>query len=524
MIRYYLLLLLTVTTTAQGADWYVSTVTKEGANGTIENPWKIEQAFGSDLVYPAQQYDKTKPPQTIKEGDTIYLRGGVYQTVLDCQLSGVTICSYPGEWAKIDLGYGEPGKVNGGRRLYLWGNNTTLRNLEVFCSNGKRLTSQTGPWPSEIDLGGVVSYANGIRYIGCVFHNLEGIMLSKNGGEIADCIISSCGWMGGDNAHGHGAYIQNRSTKLESETDPNKPKLITTSISFANFGYGFHSYATNGDIASLNGITYDHLIAFENGGAAGIPFGHFPNLFQGGQTTVSNCSIQNCLTYQKARDGVTRIGYPWGPSSSNVTVRNNYLADGRFAIEKPINGLTMAENTIIGKLELASGVSIPPGGATVKPSATGLNYFFFPRKYDAKHHLVVYNWDKKPSVDLTLDIPQNTKYSIYSVTNLNNPWLTGVYKDTLSLPMAVRPIERPIGYSAKGPVVLSEEFGVFILETNGVYTEPTDPVTPEEPTDPEVPPTTGEPTIIEYKPVLLFLGTDGKLYYEVGGVKRLLFN
>ena len=79
--------------TSLGANWYISpNVAPGNGTGTEVDPWSINVLAMSP------------PSPSIKAGDTIYLRSGIYaHPKLQIRTSNVTISSAPGEWAKIDL-------------------------------------------------------------------------------------------------------------------------------------------------------------------------------------------------------------------------------------------------------------------------------------------------------------------------------------------------------------------------------------------------------------------------------------
>src|ERR1700687_4824314 len=96
VIRYSLVLLalLTSLVSVRASDFYVSPTSSAGGNGSIGNPWDLLTAFGQ--------------PASVKPGDTIWLRGGIYipenptWPALECYLRGtpaapIIVRQYPGE-------------------------------------------------------------------------------------------------------------------------------------------------------------------------------------------------------------------------------------------------------------------------------------------------------------------------------------------------------------------------------------------------------------------------------------------
>src|SRR4029077_12199358 len=93
-----------VTQPASGTTYYVSTSGSDSNSGTLSKPWKTIQ-HAADSVHP---------------GDTVYVRGGVYNKLVSIKVSGsasagfITFSSYPGELAIVD---GTSLKIPGGQ----WG-------------------------------------------------------------------------------------------------------------------------------------------------------------------------------------------------------------------------------------------------------------------------------------------------------------------------------------------------------------------------------------------------------------------
>jgi hypothetical protein len=78
------------------AQWYAAPNAVLNGNGSSTNPWPLQLAF--------------KQTTKIRPGDTLYLRGGIYQgsgffsTLSGASNSYVTVRSYPGEWAVLEDG------------------------------------------------------------------------------------------------------------------------------------------------------------------------------------------------------------------------------------------------------------------------------------------------------------------------------------------------------------------------------------------------------------------------------------
>lgn len=457
------------------ADWFVGPNPSLVADGTPDRPWSLDYAIGNIPNQPATRNEPDRVPSVIKEGDTINLLSGLYSGAFDCHPRGVTIQSAPGHWAKLDLG-GIPIDGNGGRRFFVWGSGATIQNMEFFCSNGARRTDQVGSWPTDVTRAGLTTYADDINFIGLLCHNLGGVLSSKSGGSVVDCIFHSCGWLGKDlegkdNPHGHGLYVQNFGFN-------GKKKLIRGNISFSNFGYGIHCYGTDATQTGLRNITVEENICFDNGGAAGWPFSHFPNLLLGGQVPVEDCNVSENITFQSARDGVTRFGYPWGPQNKNITIADNIFADGRFCFEKDIKNMVAFNNTIFGTIENNGKVSWNSSLNQVSQSlpAVDKSLVVIRQLVNGTYVVVTVGGNVFPK----LSFSEGQQYTVIPVCEVS----TVTNKPTYIWPEVPPPKEvslpRPIGYSLRSKAPLSNAFGCWLVTPVGSPVPP-DPTTPEEP-------------------------------------------
>lgn len=258
--------LVCLTSVGYATNFYVSSSASTSGDGSISNPWRLQQALSNTTI--------------VKAGDTIFLRGGTYKGRYRSSLTGVagnqiTVQSYPGEQAKID-GYlllpllnqvqatdtlfqvsdvsgitlGSVLRV-GNEDVYVksmsgnsltvvrgWagttpasyaagatiglssnifdvaGGYTTYRNFEITSSDPVRTTSISGSAPSDIIRGaGIIVNASGIKLINLSVHDAaDGMFLGENAIdlEVYGCIVYNNGWEGPDRGHGHGLYIQNR--------------------------------------------------------------------------------------------------------------------------------------------------------------------------------------------------------------------------------------------------------------------------------------------------------------------------
>jgi hypothetical protein len=126
-----------VTQPGSGTTYYVSTSGRDSNPGTFSKPWRTIQ-HAADSVHP---------------GDTVYVRGGVYNKLVSIKVSGsasagfITFSSYPGEVAIVD---GAGLKIPGGQwglfsiesQSYIVINGFEIRNYRT----NKRADTPLGVW------------------------------------------------------------------------------------------------------------------------------------------------------------------------------------------------------------------------------------------------------------------------------------------------------------------------------------------------------------------------------------------
>ncbi len=96
-VRLGLLLLLLSASTIFGDDFYVSPTAAANGNGSFNSPWKLQTALDH--------------PSAVQPGDTIWLRGGIYNAppytshLVGTSANPIIVRQYPGERARIDGNY-----------------------------------------------------------------------------------------------------------------------------------------------------------------------------------------------------------------------------------------------------------------------------------------------------------------------------------------------------------------------------------------------------------------------------------
>ena len=172
-----------VTQPASGKTYYVATNGDDHNPGTLKQPWQHIH-YAASVVQP---------------GDTVYVRGGVYNELVHIQTSGnssagfITFSSYPGETAILD---GTHKKVPQGQ----WGL-FTLQNpksVNYVVINGFELRNYTTRKLSEVPIGIYIFGAGtNLQIVNNHIHNIE---------TLAHATPKECNNGGGSNALGLAVY------------------------------------------------------------------------------------------------------------------------------------------------------------------------------------------------------------------------------------------------------------------------------------------------------------------------------
>ena len=183
-----------------------------GTTGAIDDPYSITAAFTAGAVSP---------------GETLWLRGGTYywptrastETGFSVSLkgtsqAGITVRSYPGEWAVLDGGLRSPSAAQD-RPEYL-----TVRDIEILVS--ENITeSRVSPTTDHADLsparpaGGVfIIEGYAVSIVNCIVRDntVNGIYWGgrvAGGSKLYGNLIYDNGYVGSTRNHGHGIYSQN---------------------------------------------------------------------------------------------------------------------------------------------------------------------------------------------------------------------------------------------------------------------------------------------------------------------------
>lgn len=427
-----------------GAEWYAAPDGKPHPSGfgTIDNPWDIATAVGSARL---------AAPTVIKAGDTIWLRGGDYRTPnLQIRVKGVTIQSYPGEWARLDLH--DPAVSH--PFIEFLGVGNTYADFEVFSSNPMSRWTPIG----TAQRGRFGVYARS-KFHRLLLHDLNGIGIGDSntatgGNEMIGCVSWNHGWVEGRN-HGHGMYVQNRGER----------KLLQACVFFNCFGKGCQVYGSSA--AGIENVNFIGCTWFNNGGPGlGRPLDDQDFLY-GGDSVIRGAIVERCRVYTQQLNGLLDVGYGFSPfANEDCLVKDCYVTGTIRNLSKfPWPDLVMINNT------------------QVKSPPTKNQIFVESDPTKAGRFIVtVFNWELQPAVTLPLS---GDNWSVRSVMQMHEAIATG--SGPVVVPMADTIPTKPIGYDRECPAV-SRRFNCLIVESGGAVVPPPPPPPPTDEPPPPPPP------------------------------------
>jgi hypothetical protein len=444
---------------AEGADFLVAPGAGARGDGSAARPWSLSYALSH--------------PPAVHPGDTIWLRGGTYPGKYVSYLTGtstapIVVRPYPGEWAKIDSGSGNPNandilQVNGAYTWY-WG-------FEIMSSDPTRQSSQDGSNPSDITRGGCASTNTGqgvgVKFINLVCHDGAGGIspwADSSNAEVYGNLIYYNGWNGAtDRGHGHNIYAQNTTGS----------KLLADNIMFGSYNIGMQVYGTG----ALANFTIQGNIIFNS--AVPSTGGGTTDMVYGGGTVATNGVVTNNIVYSLG-GSVNQIGYYAGVRPA--LVQDNFFCSPGYPyvamkFVNTMDVLTMTGNFFWGGvMDGAAYINYNawPGNTFISYNSrpTGTNIVVRPNKYEAgRGHIAVLNWGLASTVNVDVSSIL-TVGSAYEVRNAQNffgpPVLSGVYGGgTITLPMTGLTQATPVGGTAQpatGP-----QFNAFVVITRAEH-------------------------------------------------------
>lgn len=367
---------------------------------SVDDPVTLTEAVDSPNIIP---------------GDTIYLRGGIYDADYISTLSGteenpITILPYNEEPVIID------------GALTINGPYTIWKDLIITYSGWeKRTTEISGSEPADMPIDKSVTInARSTKIINCVIHDNAGFytMSQSAGSEIYGNILYRFGWSGPDRGHVHGIYAQNRVDYPRSTVADNISfEHFATGLKFYSEGGNFDNYQVEGNACFNNGILYDR-----GNGSSGAH--HHWDLLLGGLNIGRLDSVVDNMTYNITEQGARgNNGIAWGAGMDSPIITGNYMV-GRDITHSgtsagPILTPTVSGNTFIGP---AARFTEYPGNNFIDWPGTGLSIFVRPNKYkNTRANVIIYNWDGLDSVSVDLSaVPGLSAGSVVQIRNVQN--------------------------------------------------------------------------------------------------------
>jgi hypothetical protein len=390
------------------AEWYVAPSGNASAPGTREAPWDIESTLDGR--------------QDVAPGDTLWLLGGKYEHTnrqagnlgYNVRLKGaedkpIHVRAIPGAHVTID-----PGLAIQNPSSYLW-----IWDLELLVRENlsqSRRFEESGSHPKSYDRphGGLNVYAGtGCKYINLIIHDTaQGVSFwsGATDSELHGCIIYANGWDAPDRGHGHAIYTQNEKGV----------KTISDCIMTGGCGYTMHAYGSSRAFV-------DHYVAEGN-----ICYDAGTFLIGGGRPSRDIQVADNYLCNVSMQ-----IGYS-APFNEDCVVRDNVIVNGGLTINK-FKQVVNERNLILRKSD-------------PRPGDRPFRVEIRPNKYDPdRFHVVLFNWNRGPSVDLELGSVLNSgdAYRIMDPCKFSGEPITAGSFDG-----------KPI------PVCMEGEFAAFVLLRN----------------------------------------------------------
>jgi hypothetical protein len=482
--------------TPTGNIFYVSPNGSNTGNGSINSPWDLKTALSQ--------------PAAVHPGNTIYLRGGIYNVPsvdlgFTSNLRGtaenpIKVMSYPGEWAVIDGNVSFSAlksqvilRING---AYTWFVNFEITNSEIAT----RKIAVTGSNPPERRANSIDDAGTATKIINLVIHDTgQGIAAGNdiNGNEYYGNIVYNNGWDAPDGTHGHGNYIQN-STGTKSFEDnfwfnqfDFNSQVFGSSLAAARNLTWVGNVFFNGDIAwwgpnisnltVTENYTYNNLFKVGNGMSITNTTANIQNnyLMHGVflDEFAQNITFKNNTVWYNYNDGLIRMQFKntfFAPARFTIDHNTYYKGSinppqGQFRIDyyggkkklKIVNRFInyFAFNKTAGSQRAAfaytgkswqDDLKFDVNSTWIDNAPTGLKVFVRPNRYQAgRGNIVIYNWDRANvvNVDVSSILNPGDGYELHNVQDYFGDVVRGTYAGgLLTISMVGRSRVKPIGY------------------------------------------------------------------------------
>ena len=322
-----------------GAGHYAAPNGQSNAPGTFESPWDLQTALSGGY-----------PSNTVAAGDTIWLRGGVYNADNDGYLS--TLMGSSGQPIYVRQYPGDPPAILDGTNTSK-GQSPEQHVLTVESQYAvywgfelrDQSTNRSSHRPHLI-----FNKRSHNRYVALVMH--DGGVAFYNGATASDVeVIGSVsynnGYDGPIRGHGHGVYVRNNNANLDAVR-------IKDNVFFNNYGYGVHAWtdAEAGD--GLNRIVVAGNISFNNGSVSAHNASSNVIIAGNGIVPQADTARLNMTYFSPSVAFETpgiRIGWD-GTTGQDVVVTDNYIVGGGSSTPRGALGIndwttaTVSGNTV----------------------------------------------------------------------------------------------------------------------------------------------------------------------------------
>jgi hypothetical protein len=469
-------------------EYYVSPAGRPQGGGSIDDPWDLRTALAQ--------------PKSVRPGDIIWLRQGIYRGAFESSLAGqpnrpIIVRARPGERVTIDTG-----NESSGAGILVRGSDSWYWGIEVMSSAHGRVSLEKGSNPADLKrVPGIVAFGARTKFINIVIHDTAGgydFWTPAEDSEIYGSLIYYNGWSAPDRGHGHAVYSQNQTGK----------KLIQDNIAFSNFGMGIRAYGSGKAFA--NNIDFIGNVSFNAGVLYGSPPARWENFFVTVGHGARDIVFDSNYSYQlpSANQGGSGLGWVFSETEKNVIARGNYWIGGGPAIavwnwddvtfernvaysdhdlvvllnhlpEQNRSAYHWDRNTYYGsdlmrlngkngrwrEWQKVTGLDAHSVHQDGRP--TGTWAFLRPNKYEPERvNLIIYNWDLRDqvTVDLSSVLAKGTNFEIRDAQNFyqDEPVAKGFYQGgSVTVPMKGLTVATPIDWPA--PMHTAPEFAVFVI-------------------------------------------------------------
>ena len=390
-----------------------------------------------------------------RAGDTIWLRGGTYNSSYTSNLNGtasapIVVRAYPGE--RVILNANNSAARSADVVLSIFGSHTYFWGFEIMSTDPFRPTTDGAHGPNGI----YVNTSTNIKLINLIIHDLPGqgvgMWTENTGAEMYGCLVYNVG----SNHWDHGIYVQNQTGT----------KKIADNIVVNAASHGFHAYGSSE--AFLNNITLDGNTIYESGILGGSPE---RNILLGGLVVAQNPVVTNNYTYFRGTSGGnSNIGYSAG--ASNAQVKDNVWVGGNASVRMMFNGGHRHRKLVhrparSGRHDVA--LAVEHGlGVAADDRQSDLRAEEHVRAGPRAHHDLQLGEGRAPSrVPLAqAGLNVGDAFEIRDAMNyFGAPVATGTYdgSSSISIPMNNLQPAAPLGSGLTYPVHTAPQFGAFVL-------------------------------------------------------------